>query len=80
MELSQPLRKVNPYRCPSLHPTDQGNPVVNKYCLLFKYLPLNWRVWVLTHPLLPLSQELSVEVVDSHYSQAGYLIMETLFP
>jgi hypothetical protein len=30
-------------------------------------------VGVLTHPLLPLSQELSVEVVDSHYSQAGYL-------
>ncbi len=30
-------------------------------------------VGVLTHPLLPLSQELSVEVVDSYYSQAGYL-------
>lgn len=30
-------------------------------------------VEVLTHPLLRLSQELSVEVVDSHYSQAGYL-------
>ena len=27
----------------------------------------------LTQPLLPLSQELSVEVVDSHYRQAGYL-------
>ena len=30
-------------------------------------------VGVLTHPLLPLSQELSVEVIDSHYSHAGYL-------
>jgi hypothetical protein len=30
-------------------------------------------VGVLTHPRLPLGRELSVEVVDSHYSQAGYL-------
>ena len=28
---------------------------------------------MLTQPLLPLGQELSVEVVDSHYSQAAYL-------
>jgi hypothetical protein len=28
---------------------------------------------VLTHPRLPLGRELSVEVVDSHYSQATYL-------
>ena len=30
-------------------------------------------VGVLTHAQLPLAHELSVEVVDSHYSQAGYL-------
>jgi hypothetical protein len=30
-------------------------------------------VGVLTHPRLPLVRELSVAVVDSHYSQAGYL-------
>lgn len=30
-------------------------------------------VGVLTHPQLPLAHELSVEVVDSHYSHAGYL-------
>jgi hypothetical protein len=30
-------------------------------------------VGVLTHPRLPLERELSVEVVDSHYRQAGYL-------
>jgi len=30
-------------------------------------------VGVLTHPRLPLARELSVAVVDSHYSHAGYL-------
>ena len=30
-------------------------------------------VGILTHPRLRLAQELSVEVVDSHYSHAGYL-------